>query len=89
MLFVKLNGKQQEITFGDMHRDNIMKNFFKDDKGNLSMNRLISFGCYLSGSVIGLLSVFKGIPEGVVAGTTLAAIGIGMKTLQKKYENGK
>lgn len=66
-----------------------MNGFFKDDNGNQSMNRLISFGCYLSGSIIGLLSVFKGIPEGIVAGTTLAAVGIGMKTLQKKYENGK
>jgi len=63
-----------------------MSGFFKDDKGNKSMNRLISFGCYLSGSVIGLLSVFKGIPEGVVAGTVLAAVGAGAKALQKKYE---
>ena len=63
-----------------------MVGFFKDDKGNLSMNRLISFGCYLSGSVIGLLSVFKAIPEGIVAGTVLAAVGAGAKALQKKYE---
>ena len=69
-----------------MRGDIDMNNFFKDDQGSWSMNRLISFGCYLSGSVIGLLSVFKGIPEGVVAGTVLAAVGAGAKALQKKYE---
>ena len=63
-----------------------MADFFKDGNGFFSMNRLISFGCYVSGSVIGLLSVFKGIPEGVVAGTVLAAVGAGAKALQKKYE---
>ena len=63
-----------------------MRDFFRDGNGFYSMNRLICFGCYVSGSVIGLLSVFKGIPEGVVAGTVLAAVGAGAKALQKKYE---
>lgn len=63
-----------------------MADFFKDSNGFFSMNRLICFGCYVSGSVIGLLSVFKGIPEGVVAGTVLAAVGAGAKALQKKFE---
>lgn len=63
-----------------------MAGFFKDDNDNSSMNRLISFGCYLTGSIVALLSVFKTIPEGVVAGTALAAVGAGAKALQKKYE---
>lgn len=63
-----------------------MKEFFEDEKRHLSMNRLISFGCYLSGTVVSLFCIFNAIPEGIVAGCILAAVGAGAKALQKKYE---
>ena len=65
-----------------------MIGFFQDDKGNRSMIRLLSFGCFVTGSIVAVIGVIITMPEAVMAGTGLAAVGLGTKTLQKKYENG-
>jgi len=65
-----------------------MSGFFQDDKGNKSMIRLLSFGCFVTGSIIAIIATLRVMPEAVMAGTGLAAVGLSLKTLQKKYENG-
>ena len=65
-----------------------MKGFFEDDKGNKSMIRLLSFGCYVTGTIVAVIGVIIAMPEAVVSGSALTAVGLGTKTLQKKYENG-
>jgi len=65
-----------------------MRGFFEDDKGNKSMIRLLSFGCYVTGTIVAVIGVIIAMPEAVVSGSTLTAVGLATKTLQKKYENG-
>ena len=65
-----------------------MIGFFQDDKGNRSMIRLLSFGCYITGTIVAVIGVIIAMPEAVVSGSALTAVGLGTKTLQKKYENG-
>lgn len=63
-----------------------MKEFFVDKKGKYSMMRLLVFGCFITGSIMAISSVFMKFSEGVWAGTGLAAIGIAGKYGQKKTE---
>lgn len=65
-----------------------MNGYFRDDNGHKSMIRLLSFGCYVTGSIVALGGLIIAMPEAVVSGCTLTAVGLTMKTLQKKYENG-
>lgn len=60
--------------------------FFHDGQGHLSMVRLLAFLCCLFGSGIAVGGLIVGMPEAVVSGSVLAAVGVGGKTLQKKYE---
>ena len=65
-----------------------MSGYFQDDKGKKSMMRLLSFLCYCGGIAVALGGVIRNMPEAVISGTGLAAVGVGMKGIQKKTENG-
>jgi len=67
-----------------MNRDG----FFRDDKGNLSMVRLLAFMCFCLGAAVAVGGLACSMAQAVISGTALAAVGIGMKGIQKKYENG-
>jgi hypothetical protein len=69
-----------------------MMGYFKDDKGNDSIMRLLAFmGFWLGGgiAVAGLVGLFLQIPNMVtpiVTGTALASGGEVLKAIQKKFE---
>ena len=67
-----------------MNRDG----FFRDDKGNLSMVRLLAFMCFCLGAIVAIGGLACSMPQAVISGASLAAVGVGVKGMQKRYENG-
>lgn len=65
-----------------------MNGYFQDDKGNKSMMRLLAFMCFFLGSVVAVGGLFAEMPQAVISGCGLAAVGIGVKGIQKRFENG-
>lgn len=63
-----------------------MRQFFENGKGQYSMMRFLSFGCYLTGSIVAIVGAFKGDAQTVISGTVLASAGIAGKYGQKKVE---
>lgn len=67
-----------------MNRDG----YFRDDKGNRSMIRLLAFMCFFLGGIVAVGGLACSMAQAVISGTALAAVGIGMKGIQKRFENG-
>lgn len=65
-----------------------MSGYFQDDKGNKSMMRLLAFMCFFLGGVVAVGGLICQMPQAVMSGAGLAAVGIGVKGVQKRFENG-
>ena len=65
-----------------------MSGYFRDDRGNKSMIRLLAFMCFFLGGVVAVGGLICSMAQAVISGTALAAVGIGMKGIQKRFENG-
>ena len=65
-----------------------MSGYFRDATGNKSMMRLLAFMCFFLGAIVAVGGLLAGMSQAVISGCGLAAVGIGMKGIQKRFENG-
>jgi hypothetical protein len=71
-----------------------MAGLFKDDPGHTSLMRVLVLPSAVTGIgtvIAGVVGMFKSLPDAAVAmsiGAAIIGASLGMKGLQKKFENG-